>query len=78
MKIFKVTLQRTIARTVCLPAENEEEAEKEALALGQYPGPTFVRAGPRPFAPVQKDHDSTWTIVETKELPRNWRPGSDY
>jgi hypothetical protein len=78
MGIFKVTLERTITRTVCLPAENEEEAEREALAFGEYQGPAFVRTEPRPFTPVAKDHDSTWTIVEkTKELPRNWRPGSD-
>ena len=79
MRIFRVTLQRMITRTVCLPAENEEGAEKEALAIGEHQGPAFVRTEPRPFAPVANDHDSTWTIVEkTKELPRNWRPGSDY
>jgi hypothetical protein len=38
MRIFKVTLQRTIARTVCLPAENEEEAEKEAWHLANIKG----------------------------------------
>ncbi len=79
MRIFKVTLQQTIARTVCLAAENEEEAEKEALAVGEYQGPAFVRTEPRPFTPVVNDRGGTWTIVEkTKELPRNWRPGSDF
>jgi hypothetical protein len=75
MRIFEVTFRETITRTVCLPAENEEEAEKEALARGQHQGPPFVRTQQRPFGPKTVHEEKELTLVEIKELPRNWRPG---
>ena len=76
MRIFEVTFRETITRTVCLAAENEEEARREALAHGQYQGPDFVRTQPRPFRPKIVNEESELTF-EIKELPRNWRPESD-
>jgi hypothetical protein len=76
MRIFKVTFRQAITRTVCLPAENEEGAEKEALALGQHQGPAFVRTQPRPFPPEIVNEESKLTLLEIKELPPDYRPGS--
>jgi hypothetical protein len=55
-------------------AEDEAEEEKEALAHVRHIASAFARAEPRPFAPVAKDHEGEWALVETKELPRNWTP----